>query len=478
MAATTASYPGKEYLLAQAKDLIKFINASPSPFHAVDTVRNMLKAAKFEKLSEREDWSGKLKPNGRYYFTRNESTIVAFAVGGKYKPGNGVSIVAAHTDSPCLKVKPISKKSKEKYLQVGVQLYGGGIWHTWFDRDLGVAGRVVVKKKDGGFGHHLIRIDEPILRIPTLAIHLDRGTSNNFTFNNETQLLPILATASKVLNGNDLTKAKDYSNNIDPPHHPVFIERLASELGVKPESIGDFELCLYDVHPSVLGGIANEFIFSSRLDNLCMSYCAVEGFLASLGSSTRCPLSDEEGIRMISLFDNEEIGSRSAYGADSALMEYMLRRIHADGKPAAFEESVAKSFLVSADMAHAVHPNYSDKHEANHRPYLHKGTVIKFDANQRYATTAVTSALLKEVARIENVPLQEFVVRNDTSCGSTIGPLLSSRLGLRTIDIGNPQLSMHSIRETAGSDDVGHAVTLLKCFFERFTELDAQLSID
>ncbi|KAJ1914602.1 hypothetical protein H4219_004711 [Mycoemilia scoparia] len=478
-AAAAASYPAKEYLATQAKNLVSFINSSPSPFHAVDTVRTALHNSSFTKLSERENWDGKIRPNGRYYFTRNGSSIVAFTVGGKFKPGNGVHIVAAHTDSPCLKLKPISKKTAQGYLQVGVQTYGGGVWHSWFDRDLSVAGRVMVKKTclEGGEGweHKLVRIDEPILRIPTLAIHLDRSVNEEFKFNKETHLLPVLATVEKTLNGGSGSgdvKGKEFNNGIEPAHHPILIERLGQELGTTKKAaageIGDFELCLYDTQPSTIGGISNEFVFSPRLDNLCMSYCAVEGLLESLSDGGKS-LESEEGIRMVALFDNEEIGSQSAYGADSALLEATLRRLQTGGHQTAFEESVTKSYLVSADMAHAVHPNYPEKHEENHRPKLHKGTVIKINANQRYATTAATSMVLKMVASQHGIPLQEFVVRNDSPCGSTIGPILSSKLGLRTI--GN-------IRETCGSDDVGHAVTLFKHFFEQFTDIDARINVD
>ncbi|CAG8507904.1 10460_t:CDS:2 [Ambispora leptoticha] len=472
----------------EASNFIEFVNNSPSPFHAVEEARLRLSAAGYKELKERESWDSVLELNGKYYFTRNKSTIVAFAIGGKYKKGNGVSIVGAHTDSPCLKLKPISKKEKVGYLQVGVETYGGGLWNTWFDRDLSVAGRVMVATDDGKLINKLVRIRQPILRIPTLAIHLDREIDAGFKFNKETHLSPLIATITKDLLLTKAEKSEKNENTADPSiskHQPVLMKTLAKELDVNAEQIRDFELCLYDTHPSTIGGVYNEFIFSARLDNLVMSYTA----LAALIQSTTDPnsLSNEHNIRMIALFDNEEVGSTTAQGANSSLLETTIRRlvfsniggnIQETTSCAIFEETVHKSFLISADMAHAVHPNYSERYEANHQPEMHKGVVIKVNANQRYATTAATSILLREVAKKRNIPLQEFVVRADTPCGSTIGPMISAKLGIRTIDVGNPQLSMHSIREIAGTDDVEHAIHLFKTYFEEFHEIDQRVIVD
>ncbi|KAJ2537460.1 hypothetical protein EV175_006717, partial [Coemansia sp. RSA 1933] len=327
--------------------------------------------------------------------------------------------------------------------------------HTWFDRDLSVAGRVMVKNANGGYTSRLVAIDEPIMRIPSLAIHFDRSLSDGIKFNKETHLTPILATVSKALNGTkDDENTKDSEAKKPAPHHPILLERLAKELNVSASDIFDFELCLYDTQKAAIGGICDEFIYAARLDNLNSSYCAIEGLINSLAGDKH---NDDPHIRMVALFDNEEVGSTSAYGANSALIESALRRVHESfescGK-SCFETSIANSYLISSDVTHAVHPNYSDKHEENHRPELQKGPAIKVNANQRYATTAVTSTILKDIAARHDIPLQEFVVRNDSPCGSTIGPMLSAQLGLRTVDIGNPLLSMHSIREVCGTDDV------------------------
>ncbi|KAI7866672.1 peptidase M18 [Spinellus fusiger] len=460
----------------EVRDFLDFVNKSPSPFHATHEAVLLLKEAGFKEIKERDNWNnGVLEPNGKYYFTRNASSVVAFAVGGKYKSGNGFSIVGAHTDSPCLKIKPISKKEKSGYLEVGVQLYGGGIWHTWFDRDLSIAGRVLVSHEDGSFRHTLVKVDRPLLRIPTLAIHLDRTANDGFTFNKETQLAPVLATATKAALSGSVAEA---GVEADISHHPLLVRVLAEEMNIKPDQIRDFELALYDTQPSTVGGACNEFIFSPRLDNLEMSYCSIQAIINAKD------LEKDTNIRLVALFDNEEIGSQTAHGADSNLLPSTLQRLtstqvlNTETSHTAFEESMHKSFLVSADMAHAVHPNYSEKYEENHRPEMHKGTVIKVNANQRYATTAMTSLVLKELAKKHSIPVQEFVVRNDSSCGSTIGPMLSAKLGLRTVDIGNPQLSMHSIREVGGTDDVKHGIRLLQVFFEEFSELDARIYVD
>ncbi|KAI9287777.1 peptidase M18 [Umbelopsis sp. AD052] len=463
----------------EALEFLDFVNASPSPFHATHEAVKLLQQAGFKELKERDNWNeGKIKNGGKYYFTRNGSSVVAFAVGEKYKSGNGFSIIGAHTDSPCLKVKPVSKKEKAGYLEVGVQLYGGGIWHTWFDRDLSVAGRVLIAHEDGTFKHTLVKVDRPILRIPTLAIHLDRGAATEFKFNSEAQLTPILATATKsALNGTD--KPTDENAESEKNHHPVLIKVLAGELNVKPAQIRDFELALYDTQPSAIGGVFNEFIYSPRLDNLEMSFCSIKALV-----NTADQLADESNIRLVTLFDNEEIGSTTAHGANSNLLPSTLKRLTAmkigsdKVSATAFEESLHKSYLISADMAHAIHPNYAEKHEDNHQVAMHKGTVIKINANQRYATTAVTTVILKELAKTHNIPVQEFVVRNDSPCGSTIGPMLSAKLGLRTVDVGNPQLSMHSIREVGGTEDIPNAIKLFDAFFLKFAELDAKITVD
>jgi aspartyl aminopeptidase len=422
----------------------------------------MLKQAGYKQISETkpDDWKS-CGPNSKFFFTRNQSTLFAVSVGGNYVPGNGLSIVGAHTDSPNIRVKPVSKITKSGFNQVGVETYGGGLWHTWFDRDLSIAGRVIIDDGKGGFESRLVKVNRPILYIPNLAIHLNREVNDSgFKPNFETHLLPILSTVVK-----EKLDAKENDS-----HHSSLLRLLAEEMNVQPEQIRDFELSLYDVNPSAIGGLNNEFIFSARLDNLMMSFCSLKALLNS--DST---LASEKNIRIAALFDHEEIGSESAQGAASSMMRSVIERMVGESLS---KQALRKSFLVSADMAHALHPNYAEKHESNHRPFFHKGLVVKYNTKQRYATNCVSSFLLKEIAKRHNIPLQEFVVRNDVACGSTIGPILSANTEIRTIDVGIPQLGMHSIREMCGTDDVGHAINILTQFYNEFSILDATLQVD
>ncbi|KAF2500901.1 peptidase M18, aminopeptidase I [Lophium mytilinum] len=499
--------------LKSAEDFLSFVNASPTPFHAVKSAKLRLEKAGFKPIKERDSWASKLQPGEKYYLTRNASSIVAFAIGKKWKAGNSIGMIGAHTDSPCLRLKPVSKRQSDGFLQVACETYGGGLWHTWFDRDLSIAGRAMVKTKDGSIEQRLVKVDRPILRIPTLAIHLDR--QENFQFNKETQLYPIAGLVAAELNrqgktGDEKEEPKSEDGPFEPlqtpteRHHPFIVEIVAEEAGVKPADILDFELVLYDTQKSVIGGLNNELIFSARLDNLVMSFCSVEGLIASVASPSA--LDDDSTIRLIALFDHEEIGSQTAQGADSNLLPAVIRRLSVlpasdsnsdksydkvEAESAtAYEQSLSTSFLISADMAHSVHPNYPAKYESAHRPEMNKGTVIKVNANARYATNSPGIVLLQEAARrakktsiskssaSHGVPLQLFVVRNDSSCGSTIGPMLSAALGARTLDLGNPQLSMHSIRETGGAHDIDHAINLFESFFENFKELETQILVD
>jgi aspartyl aminopeptidase len=372
-------------------------------------------------------------------------------------------------------------------MQIGVETYGGGMWHTWFDRDLGVAGRVMVKGKDGNMEQKLVRISRPICRIPNLAVHF--GGSVPFEFNKETQLFPITGLISAELNrtgktADEVKKAEAETERqaafqpLKAPaqrHHPYLITLIAEEAGVQAEAVLDFELVLYDTQPAAIGGLNNEFVFSARLDNLGMTYCAVEGLIQSL--TGKSALESDPTIRLIACFDHEEIGSTSAQGADSSMLPHIIRRLSClpsafspssshsdksydkisnDDSSTAYEQTLATSFLVSADMAHSINPNYSGKYEAEHRPEMNAGTVIKVNANQRYATNSPGIVLLQESARRAKsgsfhlpgskaaeagagVPLQLLVVKNDMPCGSTIGPMLSAKLGARTIDVGKVQ---------------------------------------
>ncbi|GJE84425.1 aspartyl aminopeptidase [Phanerochaete sordida] len=459
-----------------ASRLISFVNASPTPFHAVRTAVTRLEQAGFRKLREADEWDDVLKPGGKYYLTRNQCALLAFTLPQKWKPGAGVSIVATHIDSPNLRVRPVSKKTKLGYLQVGVETYGGGIWHSWFDRDLSLAGRIVVADKKGGYTSKLVKIDRPLMRIPTLAIHLDRAVNDGFKFNRESEFVPIAGLVEEQLNSEKKeasTGQKPEASSIQDNHHPALLALLSEELSVSPEEIHDFELHLYDVQPATFAGISNEFVFSPRLDNQFSSFAAVEAIAGHASASSFPTL--EGNVNCIALFNHEEIGSVSSSGAESSLIPSLLQRL--SPSPQAWAQSIARSFLVSSDVSHAVHPNYSSKHEENHQPRMNGGVVIKTNASQRYASDAIGSFVVKKLVERKGGRVQEFEVRNDMPCGSTVGPMLS-KIGVRTVDVGCAILSMHSIREQAGAKDVQSLIDLFASFFEGFADLDRELTVE
>lgn len=477
-----------------AQRAMQYLDASPDPFFATANGCKILEDAGFTKIDEREAWSGKLKPGGKYYFTRNRSCLVAFAVGGKFEPGGGFKVIGAHTDSPNLRIKPRSKRSSAGCLQLDVECYGGGLWHTWFDRDLSVSGRVMVRNENGGgIEQHLVRIDRPVLRVPTLCIHLQTAEEREaFKVNKEDHLQPILAT--EALNALDGTQANgrevDDADEVDdatqsdaeestPPastaemasggsaaqaaasdaqgkssthtwangQEPLLVQMLADELDVDVKRIVDFEMSLHDVQKASISGVHNEFICSSRLDNLASCFVALEALRDYSASDSAQSDSD---VSLIALFDHEEVGSASNVGAGSPIMGEAVRRISAalngaDGGVTGYDDAIAatirRSFVMSADMAHAVHPNYAAKHQKGHGPQMNRGVVIKSNANQRYASNGVTSLVVRELARRNDLEEpQEFVVRNDCPCGSTIGPIITANTGMRAVDLGMPQV--------------------------------------
>ncbi|GAA5934170.1 hypothetical protein JCM3775_006925 [Rhodotorula graminis] len=491
----TMANPLNSPALAPARNFLSFVDASPTPFHAVANCVAKLEKAGFSRLHERDSWADKIKPGSKLFVTRNQSSIIAFTVPADAgtKP-LGISVAGCHTDSPRFILKPVSKREKVGFTQVGVETYGGGLWATWMDRDLGLAGRVTLSGAKGAsadtYTSHLVLVREPILRMPTIAIHLERTQNDKFFYNPETQQVPILALASKELNktllgdnGGSATAGEvSFADPLDitSHHSPVLLHtvarQLSAELGeeVTPAQIHDFELSLFDVQPATIGGALNEFIFSARLDNLFSSFAATEALIAA-SESTSTP--SDGRVAMMALFDNEEVGSVSAYGAESNFIESVIERVavalKGDGETEAeaYQRTLAKSFLLSTDVAHSVHPGFVEKHEENHRPLINSGIVIKTNSKQRYATTSNTVFPLRRVAAEAGVPLTEFVVRNDCACGSTIGPLVS-KIGLRTVDIGAPILSMHSIREMGGVKDMAQLVALFRQFFLSFGRAD------
>ncbi|KAG6885206.1 hypothetical protein C0993_004888 [Termitomyces sp. T159_Od127] len=363
---------------------LKFVNASPTPFHAVENASLRLEKAGFQKLQEIDRWEESIQPGGKYFFTRNQAALIAFTIPAQWQQGSGLSIVATHVDSPNLKIRPISKRTESGYLQVGVETYGGGIWHSWLDRDLSIAGRVVIKEENGRYKSKLLKVDRPLMRIPTLAIHLDRDVNNNLKFNQETEFVPILGLVESQLNAK-----KDDSE--------------------AEKSRFDQKSSLYDTQPATLGGINNEFIFSPRMDNLVSSFCAVEAMAETASSQAFSTL--EGNVNCIALFNHEEIGSVSTSGAESSLIPSLINRL--SPTPAALAQSVSRSFLISADMGHAIHPNYTSKHEDNHQPKLNGGVVVKTNAKQRYASDAISTFIVKQLIERKGGRVQEYEVRND-----------------------------------------------------------------
>lgn len=430
------------------QNLLQFIEQSPTPYHCADNARRMLEDSGFKALHEGDAW--RLEPGCGYFIVR-DGTVVAWRLGSQAPSDAGYRIVGAHTDSPNLRVKPMADTTAQGYAQLGVEVYGGALTHTWLDRDLGLAGRVALEPEQGGQRGpelRLVRIDEPLLRIPSLAIHLYREIkSEGLKLNAQDHLQPILG----------LAPAGESSET--PPQRLAGL--LAEVLDVPQQRVLGWDLCLMDIAAPRVGGLSGDMIFSPRLDNQAMCHAALSALLqASSGPQTQVSV----------LYDHEEVGSETAPGAAGPIVEDVLARLSTLGDDrdagAGMYRAKARSFQVSADMAHAVHPNYADKHEPQHRPKLNGGPVIKINANQRYATAADGAALFETVCRRSDVPYQKFVSRNDMPCGSTIGPISAARLGVRTVDVGNPMLSMHSIREQAGVHDHPHMVSALQEFFE------------
>lgn len=406
-------------------DLLAFLGASPTPFHAVDEGRRRLEAAGFRRLEEADRWDRLAA--GAYYVTSSGTNLIAFALPAP-EHRTQFRLVGAHTDSPNLRLKPNPEYASEGYAQLGVEVYGGVLLNSWLDRDLGLAGRVLIKGERGGIESQLVRLDRPVLRVPQLAIHLDREVNDKgLILNRQDHLAPVLGLAGAGAGAGSLGRL------------------VADAAGVAADRVVGHELMLFDLVPPVLGGQGGEFIFSARLDNLASCHAAISA-IAPLGRRGA-----EAAISVIALFDHEEIGSATAAGAGSAVLPRVLERLVPDRET--FHQACARSTCVSADMAHAVHPSYASRHEPRHKPLINGGPVIKTNAQQRYATTAATAAMFAELCREEDVAVQHYANRTDLPCGTTIGPITATLLGIATVDVGNPMLSMHSAREMAGSRD-------------------------
>lgn len=418
-------------------DLQGFLYDSPTPFHAVASISTRLQKAGFDYLDPEQDWQ--LTQGQTYYTKRNGSSIIAFRMPKTNKPR--LHMIGAHTDSPCLRVKPMPENLRHKYHQLGVEVYGGALLHPWFDRDLSLAGKVVGRRESGQLATSLVDFKAPIAVIPSLAIHLNRQANKGSDINPQTDLPAIIGQQL----GDDFDLRK-------------LLQTTLAKQGDAYAQILDYELSFYDSQAPSLVGLQQEYLSSARLDNLLSCYVGLQALLQA---------NTEQGCLLV-CNDHEEVGSQSAEGAQGNFLMSVLERIYPNAQLR--HQVIHRSVLMSTDNAHAIHPNFANKHEPQHAPLMNHGPVIKINANQRYATNAETSALIKHLAQSLQVPLQTFVVRSDMACGSTIGPITAAQLGIKTIDIGLPTLAMHSIRELAGCEDVGMGIALLKGFYESVGE--------
>ncbi|MDR5867676.1 M18 family aminopeptidase [Halomonas koreensis] len=425
---------------ARLERLLDFLRRSPTPWHATANMAARLEAAGYRRLDETQAW--RLSPGEKVYVTRNDSSLVALQL--PREPLTALRMIGAHTDSPGLRLKPQAAQTAAGWLQLGVEVYGGALLAPWFDRDLGLAGRVHVRHPDGRLEGVLLNVDRAVAIIPSLAIHLDREANNGRAINAQTEMPPVFLQGGE---GADLDR--------------LLRGWLAAEHDLTDIEVVDFELAFHDMQPPARVGVEGELIASARLDNLLSCFIGLEALLESDGT---------QGAVLVAN-DHEEVGSASACGAQGPFLGDVLRRVCAQLGEGGGEEDylrlIQASRMISCDNAHALHPNFRDKHDAAHGPALNAGPVIKVNANQRYATNSATSALFKALCREAEVPVQTFVTRADMGCGSTIGPITATELGVPTLDVGVPQWAMHSIRETAGSQDVAHLTRVLTAFVDR-----------
>ena len=417
--------------------MLEFIKASPTPFHAVLNMAKTLEDNGFSQLAESDSWN--ITP-GKYYVTRNASSIVAFTVNGDVA-STGIRMVGAHTDSPCLKIKPNPEIVKDSYLQLGVEVYGGALLYTWFDRDLSIAGRVSYLDNNDELQSALVDFNDAVACIPSLAIHLDREVNEKHTINKQQHLPPVLM---RIPEGEE-----------NKPSFELILQSYLNktENGLQIKEILDYELGFYDTQSPAIIGLENDFIASARLDNLLSCYTGLQSLLSADGSQNT----------LLVCNDHEEVGSASSSGAQGTFLKSVIERLTHSAED--FTRAMDSSMMISADNAHGIHPNFSDKHDANHGPIINQGPVIKINANQRYASNSEKSSIFKKICRKLELPVQSFVVRSDTACGSTIGPITASGIGVRTLDIGVPTFGMHSIRELAGTKDGYYLYQVLSHYY-------------
>ena len=426
----------------QVKDLLAFIDNSPSPYHAVKSVEETLIKSGFELLDEKQKW--KVESGGRYYVIRDDSSIIFFVAGFRPLAETGYKILGAHTDSPGLRIKPNPVSNSDGLLRLGVEVYGGPILATFTDRDLSLAGRISFKTSDGSISSQLVHFDQALLRLPNLAIHMNRKVNEEgLKLHKQNELPLILSVAVEE----QLSQA-------------YFYQLLEKASGVKAEQILSWELNVYDTQKGGFWGDEQQFYANSQLDNLASCHA---GLYALLDEATL----QSGNTQVCAFFDHEEIGSETTKGADGSFLPDILQRIalSMDIDKEDYQRALARSFMISADMAHAYQPNFPSAYEPEHKVMVNKGPVIKVNANHRYASESISEAMFIDWCNQVDVPYQKYSHRTDIPCGSTIGPMTSAKLGIRTVDVGNPMWAMHSIRESAGVDDHGYMIKVLSRFF-------------
>lgn len=416
-----------------SKELLGFIDESPVNFFAVRNMCRMLDQAGAQRLYEGDAWQ--LDIGKKYYVTRNDSAIIAFEIPGKdYR---GFQIMASHCDSPLFKIKPNAEIEVDRtYVKLNVEKYGGMICAPWLDRPLSVAGRILVETENG-VQTRLVNIDRDLMVIPNLAIHMNRAVNDGYKFNAQVDMLPLF--------GECLDKG-------------AFLQCIAEAAGVTADSILDTDLFLYNRMKGTFTGLNEEFICSGRLDDQQCAFSSLKGFLAA---------TPKNSVAVHCVYDNEEVGSGTKQGAMSTFLKDVLHRINASAGRSEedYLRSLTSSFMVSADNAHSVHPNHADKADPTNRPYMNKGIVIKYSANQKYTTDAVSGAIFRKICRKADVPYQTFTNRSDMLGGSTLGNLSNQQVALNTVDIGLPQLAMHSPYETAGVKDTAYLIEAARVLF-------------
>ena len=427
------------------QDLLSFLDSSPVNFLAVDTLRKRLLEAGFQEFDAKNPITD-VKPGSQFFITKNDSSIYVFRMGSKKLSDNGFHIICAHCDSPTFRIKPNAEMTCEGGItKLNTEVYGGPIMSTWFDRPLSLAGRVIVKGQDAMNPlTRLLFCKRPLMQISNLAIHFNRQVNDGVKLSKQKDMLPILGIVQDELEKGNM-----------------LMNIICKEVNCKQEDVLDFDLYLYDATPACTFGVHNEFLSSGRLDDLSMVHAGLQALLQT-GESI------PETTQVLAVFDNEETGSQTKQGAGSPFLASILQRIVLAQSDTleGFYQAVEKAFMISADNAHAWHPNYSDKYDPTNHPVLGGGPVIKFNAAQKYASDAASAAVFASLCKVSGVPCQRFVNHSDVAGGSTLGNILASSLPLRGVDMGNPVLAMHSARETASCDDHKYCIKAFSTFYK------------